>query len=135
MHTYRNPQDRSQGDHIRPDMTVGYGTVICTPMRHHRINIPEMVLFRSVLGTNQVVGQVGSVRLSSIVMNLLRQLNSPSFCNLHYGPNPFTRFILVIVTGIWASSRELGRISTTSEILSFARTPACVFKTFIYLFP
>src|SRR5690554_8228616 len=41
VHAYRDPKHRCQGDQIFADMAVADGSVIGSPVVHHRIDIPE----------------------------------------------------------------------------------------------
>ena len=44
VHRDRNAEHGSQGDQIRSDMTMYEGSVVCSPVCHHTVNISKRFL-------------------------------------------------------------------------------------------
>ena len=59
VHGHRDTHHARHGEHVRPHMAVGPRSVVGAPVGHDRIHVR--------IGANQVDGQVGSVRSSSVL--------------------------------------------------------------------
>ena len=132
VHTYGDAQHRAERDELGTDVAIADGTVVGTPVIHHRIDILETALARQTrCKPRRRPRAVGTVvdHLKDVWIGI----HSPALGNLQNGAYPLHEVQAAHRHRHLAAREEVRRVTTTAEVTTIGGEPRRSGQTLILL--
>ena len=123
VHVDRDAQHRGQRDQVGADVAVAERAVVGAPVVHHRVDVAERALRRSVAARTRWSARWGWCARSRTSWTLARQLDRPALGDLQHRAQALDQVQADMVTGMPPRGDEVRGEAAAAEVLGDGRVP------------